>query len=169
VKSPEDVAAYNPETIKLAYEASIPILNTFSEWADSIDTKIVALFGVASVIVTLTPTLYRPDAPGALLTLWALGVVSWGAAAWACYQAYKPRPLRVGPNAEILLTDDWLARTPHEFQYARLHWLAGSYKANRDRIREKVYWFDLAIKLVAAEVLLLSVAMLLSPRPDCLQ
>lgn len=80
--------AWDPRTAEWAYEASRSTRETPSAWADSLDTKLVAVFGVGSVLLTLVPTLEKAATP-ATTRCWLVARVFWLIPLGFAYYGYR--------------------------------------------------------------------------------
>ncbi len=117
-----------PSALALAYAESLTVQPALLDWSDAMDTKLIAIFSVSSVIVTLVPTL----GPAGLASsrLWLAALAAWGFAAYFCCAALMPRSLQVGPDPGKLLGDDWLSLSAPAFLRARLTYMAEAYNEN---------------------------------------
>lgn len=143
------------ETLSLAYEEAKGVQTLLSSWSDALDAKVVAVFGVASIIMGLAPVLRRPDAPGWTLIVLLLALACWLAAVFNCRRAYSPKDFRVGPDPASIQESDWRDLTPAEYRRFRLRDMADSCDFNQERVLEKANALGWAILFTAVEVPLL--------------
>jgi hypothetical protein len=153
--------SWDNDTLQLAYEESAGIREIDINWIESIDTKVVAVFSVASAIVGLTPTL-RGDAALSVERAVLLGFagIAWLFAAFRCYFAYQPRGFTIGPNPKRKLDARWLGLTPTYYRYYALRDMAEAHEANRIEIVRKGGHLSAAIFATALEVIFLALAFL---------
>jgi membrane protein required for beta-lactamase induction len=83
-------------------------------WADSLDSKLVAVFGVGSALVALVPSLQQSPTLAAA-SCWVLALVFWLIALGFGYYGYRPAALWVGPSPRELLGEEWLRLPAHEW------------------------------------------------------
>jgi hypothetical protein len=156
-------AGFDDETVALAYDASKDVPQLFSDWADAIDNKVVATFGVASVLLTIVPIVRdTPRTIGVVLCL-GLALGFWVAAVAACYKAYRPIGLRIEPNPRAFLAPSWLTRKPMHFRYGRMQWLGETFDHNKGQLAHKVEWLGYAMILTAVEVFWLALVVIFAP------
>lgn len=109
---PTWAAAWDKRTAELAYEAARGTREAMSAWADSLDSKLVAVLTAGAVLLTLVPSLQPPGKNSPSLALWCLALVCWlGSVGFGIY-GFHPRPLRVGPSPRALLGEDGLGCLP---------------------------------------------------------
>jgi hypothetical protein len=158
IQMPSWLEGWDEATVVDAYEESLRVQELQSQWSDAIDSKAVAVFTVASVILTLLPAIKPPE----VLALWVLAGMAWIFAAGACLFAFQPRALEIGPNPKTLLDERWLGLTANEFRLCRMSEMGDSYDFNRDALNAKAHWLTFAVWAAAVEVLSLFLALLLS-------
>ena len=103
----------------------------YLQWADSIDGKVVGIFAIAAVILTLAPALHHPGTATIQRALWAEAIICFLGAAWYCYHAYAPRGFRVGPDPKTLRCKEWLALKPSKYRYRMLGFMGETYAFNQ--------------------------------------
>jgi hypothetical protein len=155
-------AGFDEETVALAYDASKDLPQLFSNWADAIDNKVVATFGVASALLTIVPTLQGVQRTTGVVVCLGVAVGFWVIAVVACYNAYRPIGLRIEPNPKTFLAPSWLTKKPMHFRYSRMQWLGKTFEHNQDKLARKAEWLGYAMLLAAVEVFCLALAVLLS-------
>jgi hypothetical protein len=146
---------WNEETLVLAYAAAEGVRDVQAGWADALDAKIMALFGVGSAILVVVPTLKTPDTLWARV-LWVVAALMWLASCWNCYVGFKPAPFRLGPDPSVLVGEDWLGRSPPHFRLWRMSSMGKSYLHNSAVLSAKGTALRAALWFTAAEVLALT-------------
>jgi hypothetical protein len=146
---------HDTETTAMAYQESVASVQTLASWYEALDTKIVAVFSVSSVIAVLAPKV--ADAPK---VIWILALAAWGIAAIACFVAFNTRRYTLDPNPNVLINDKWLELSPDEFREHRLKRVVQTYGENRKAYNKKDFALKLAMYATGAEVLCLVIAML---------
>lgn len=162
IEMPSWSPEWHEDAVEIGYQESLRIQEIQSQWSDAIDSKVVAVFTVGSVIVTLIPTFHRLG-PGLPSTLWLVASAFWLLAAIASGLAFHPRALEIGPNPSGFLEGRWLSLNANEFRLCRLSELGESYAFNRDKLGSKALWLQVAMYLTAAEVLCLILALSFDP------
>jgi hypothetical protein len=135
----------------------------YSQWSDTIDSKVVAVFSVASAILGLAPALKQLHSVGASLAFWIVAASCWVFAVVFCHLAYRPRNFRVDPSPAKLLVPEWLRLDPDQYQFYRLRDMGKSYEHNRDDLDRKASCLGWAILFTAGEVFALALAFVLDP------
>jgi hypothetical protein len=158
VKKPRWDPTWDEATAEAAYQESLRVQEIQSQWSDSIDTKVAGIFGVASVIVTISPALGILEGGAIALWLWKAAAVCWLLASVCCYLAFRPRALEIGPDPGGLLHRRWMQLTAHEFRLFRMSEMGDSYAFNRDTLDGKATWLARATYLTFAEVFALLLA-----------
>jgi hypothetical protein len=154
--------SFDTETVAAAYEDARSVLPLCASWADSIDAKTIAVFGIASSILTIVPAL-RPLSKATLpLVLWCLALSCWIISMGFCLAAYKPTQYRIDPNPQTTSRAAWLTLTPTLFRYYRLEDMATTYVHNRNQIDRKGWRLRAALIVTAAEVICVSLAQIVS-------
>jgi hypothetical protein len=69
--------SWDEDTVDAAYGESLRVQELQSQWSDAMDSKAVAVFTVASVIVTLLPALEQLERSGPVLGLWMSAGWRW--------------------------------------------------------------------------------------------
>jgi hypothetical protein len=69
-------SSWNEETAALAYEASRDTRESLNAWADALDTKLLGVFAVGGVILSVTPTLQPPSTQPVVLGCWIVAAVA---------------------------------------------------------------------------------------------
>jgi len=162
IDMPSWLESWDEGTATVAYEEALQVQSLHSAWSDTIDTKAVATFTVASVILTVVPAIRQDRPEGFALVLLVAAGVAWVFAAGGCLLAFKPRAFDVGPNPKALLDERWLSLTTKEFRLCRMSEMGDSYKANRAVLDAKAGWLTIALWAAAAEVLALFLALLIA-------
>ncbi len=153
-----DDTEMNPETTELAYQESLTTQDALSRRVAAIDTKLLAVFGISSFIVTLVPTLALPqlrafgDESVIAQLLWAGAALGWALSAAFVYLGIKPRDWKIGPDPKVLRDEKWLTLTPHEYRHSRMWYLGRMYSVRLQGAREKAKYLEAALSLVVAEV-----------------
>lgn len=154
----------NEETIRLAYDEAKALRTLYTDWGDALDAKTVAVFSVASVILSVAPLFHESTPRGLALVVLIAAVICWGVAVMFCHDAYTPRGLRVDPSPHKLLSPAWLSLPPGQFYFFRLRDMAKTHNHNRDTLDDKADRLRWATAFVAAEVALLALAFMLNRR-----
>ena len=92
----------------------------FLAWGDSLDTKLVGVFAVGAIILTLAPALQPPSTNLAVVCCWIVAGLLWLVALAFGVHGYRPKVFRIGPHPQVLLDRKWLAKSPLEFGFGRL-------------------------------------------------
>jgi hypothetical protein len=121
-------SSWNEETAALAYEASRDTRETLSAWADALDTKLLGVFAVGGVILTVTPTLQPPSTQPEVLGCWILAAVAWIFALVFGFHGYRRKALRVGPDPNAFLDSAWLMKSPLHFRLWQIAEMAESFR-----------------------------------------
>lgn len=158
VKKPRWDPAWDKATAVAAYEESLRIQEIQSQWSDAIDTKVAGVFALASVIVTLSPTLGLPQHNPVALALWKAAAVFWLLSSVCCYVAFRPTALEIGPDPSGLLERRWMQLTAHEYRLFRMSEMGESYVFNRRALSAKARWLRGALAFAVVEVFLLLLA-----------
>jgi hypothetical protein len=158
IEAPLWGSGWNEESLALAYLASTGVRDVQAAWADALDAIIMGAFGVSSVILAVVPTLRTPETTAARL-LWVGAVVFWLVSCWFCYKGFKPAPFRIGPDPNVLMGEDWLARSPRDFQLWRMVYMGKSYLDNAAIISAKGKALTVAVAFAALEVLALTASL----------
>ena len=155
----------DPETTNLAYQESRATQALLSQRVNAIDTKLLAVFGISSLIVTLVPSLALPqlsnfrDENIVAQILWAAAAIGWMLSAAFVYLGFKPRNWKIGPDPEVLRKQEWLTLTAHEYQRSRMWYLGRTYSVNLKRAHEKATHLEVALSFAVAEVACFAVAL----------
>lgn len=151
----------NEETLRLAFEESVALSPVYGQWADAIDRKLLAVFGLASVIISLAPSLqWGSGLVGGPRYAWYVAAGAWGVVAGLCYVAYRPRDFRLGPNPATLQNSAWTHLTPTEYRYFSLGDMGKTFEQNRAQIMKKADLLGVMLVFTAVEVVALLVAFL---------
>lgn len=151
--------ARNSETLRLAFEEAGRLPPIYGEWLTAIDTKLVGIFSVASVIIGLAPSLkWGAQLTGIPRAAWLVAVGAWLGTVWLCYVGYRPRPVRFGVIPDKLRESEWTHLTPDEYRYFRLRDMGKTFDTNGDQILAKANLASWAMRMTALEVLALLVA-----------
>jgi hypothetical protein len=153
---------WNSETLELAYQDALKLQPLCSEWADALDTKTVAVFGVGSAILGLVPVFRELPITSVTFVVWGLAFASWGAATWHLHRAYTPSWFRVGTNPNTLLRRDWLSLSPTFFRLYHMRAMGEAFDRNRAAILRKGESLTQGIGWTAVGVGLLALAFVLS-------
>jgi hypothetical protein len=146
---------------ELAYAAAGEAERLMYHWGDAIDTKAIGIFGVASIIVTVVPTMETFHA-GPPLVAWVIAICFWVLAARSCYAAFSPREFRVGPNPRTLADPAWLELTPTEYKGHMLTFMGRAYDHNKQELDRKAEALGSAIWYTAGEVMALSAGLVVA-------
>lgn len=92
----------------------------YREWADTIDTRTVTVFTVASAIVGLAPALRGPETDMTVQVLLIAGCACWVLAAATSVAAYRVNAFRVDPAPSVPASDASMRLSPAECRYYRL-------------------------------------------------
>jgi hypothetical protein len=134
------------------------MLSVDISWAESLDAKIVAVFSVSSVLISLAPALTSGSKSFGTIVFWILALVFWVRAALECYRAYRPRDFTVGPSPQKTLDPKWLRLKPSQYYFYAIRDMGESHEANRGLIAEKAQHMSAALFATALEVLCLAFA-----------
>ena len=149
----------NNETVKLAYEEAKSLQPFMSSWSDAVDAKVIAVFGIASVLIGAIPAIAgTPDSTWEWL-LWLPAALFWAGAGWFSIQAFLTLDFRVGPVPGKLLEPEWAELSPEEYRFYRMRDMAKDYSHNRKQINRKAVALWWSIAFVAAESLALVLAL----------
>ena len=160
--------AWSADTLQMAYEESASTRDVASSLAEAIDTKVVAMFSVASAIIGLTPSLHGAGDLIAAAThpspwrlfFYFVGAVAWVYVAIQCYRAYRPHDFAVGPNPNKALNGAWLRLTPAKYKYYAIKEMGRAHEINASHILRRgalIRWVMIA---TIVEVLSLGLAFL---------
>jgi hypothetical protein len=153
--------ARDEETIRLAFEESQTLYTLYGDYVDAIDRKVTAVFGVASAIIGLAPSLgWAQHLSGTPKHAWWVAIAAWIIVTAVCYGAYRPRGFRLGPDPSAVEQAQWTHLTPTEYRYFRLRWMGKTYTKNMAEIARKVDLLGVAIGFGVIEVVALLVAFL---------
>jgi len=152
---------WDERTAQLAYEHAREMQRTVEAWIDSLDNKVVAVFGVASGVISLVTSLagLPPGTWGR--GLWAGALGAWLVSALYCRKAFKPNDFRLDPDARVLLDQKWLSLKPQQFLLDRLNNMGVSVGHNQTALKGKAEALRLALGWAVVEVGLLVGALLL--------
>jgi hypothetical protein len=154
-------AARNPETLRLAFDESAKMQVVYGDLAKSLETKLVAVFGVACALVALAPALrWGASLSGVSSGAWAVSLVAWTLAVAMCYIGYEPQDFRVDPNPGKLKTAEWLRLEPDQYRYYRLRDMGHTHNRNLDHVSRKAKYLGRAMVWTAIEVAALVFAFL---------
>ena len=154
--------SFEKETVELAYEEAKKIQPLMSNWVDTIDTKIIGIFTVASLIAGLVPTFSDMDPVGWSLFFWIASVLFWaGTAVFTCI-AFYPRTWRIDPDPRKVLGEDWLTLPAEPYRYYRLRDMGKTFERNRTESIKKADYLTLAIVFFALEIGSLALSLLFS-------
>lgn len=154
--------AWPQGTIEIAYEEAKKVEHVAAGWADEVDKKVIAVFTVAAAIVTFVPTVQRPGTAIGPLTMWVVAIACFLRAAWFCYQAYSPRPFRLGPDPKTIRCKDWMALSPGKYRYQMLEFMGRAVIHNQDQANRKADALASALGWTAGEVAALALALVLT-------
>ena len=158
-------AALEDETIKLAYEAAEPLQELYSDWADAAaqqgDRDLRNCIGDPR---RGPRPLHKPTTSGWPLYFWKGAAGCCGRRRCPVLPGIQADHLRIGPDPNKLLLQDWLKLSPGQLRYYRLRDMGQSYLFNRDKLDEKAGYLGYALVLTAAEVACLGLAVLPTPR-----
>ena len=149
----------NKDTLQLAYEDATRIQPLLASWSDALDTKVVAVFSVASALLTFGPAFRNPTGTDAGKVLLIGAGVFWAVAAFFCRKAFNPRHMMIGPHPDVIQQPEWLGALPDEYRRARLTDMADAYAFNRGHLTGKADALRGAIAFTAIETLLLALAL----------
>jgi hypothetical protein len=160
----EDVAAeeVNEDTIEIAVKQAYESGRVLDAWYDHADGKVATVFGISSLIIGVVPTLSNLMEGGAALWFWGAAVGFWLVAVAACFVAFSPANYTLTPSPRKLYDLRWLGMERRFYNYYMLRYLARSFAMNRDQYLRKVSALSWAIGATVAEVLALTVALVLS-------
>jgi len=153
---PKWADSWDEATAGLAYEAARGTRETMSKWADSLDSKLVAVLGGGAVLLTVVPSLQPPSPHTLSLLFWCLAIVCWLFSVGFGVYGYHPKPLRVGPSPRALLGEDWLRLPAYQFHLYQLSVLAATYDHNFTTVERKGWALGRALLLTGAEVVSLA-------------
>jgi hypothetical protein len=143
------------ETTELAYRESVTTVQTLAEWYVALDAKIVTVFSISSIIVTLGPAL-RQHIPR---PLFVATVVAWGLSTACSFVAFRLRDYRLDPIPATLYDAEWLSANPDWYAHYRLRDMAKTFAVNGEAYRNKINALSWAILFTALEAVLLAVAL----------
>lgn len=149
-------------TTKLAYEESRNLLASQADWLKAIETKVTTLFTLASVIITVTPTIQRTHPVGLTAVVWASAVIAYLLAVVQCVRAYDIKSYKSDPDPLHMLIAEHLTLTEDQFRITRLREIAVAYKHNRDIMTGLASHLRWALGFSGAEVVLVAIALLLT-------
>ena len=156
---------WNPDwderTTQLAYEHAREMQRTVEGWIDSLDNKVVAVFGVASGVIGLVTSLAGLPSGSWGRGLWIGALGAWVISALHCWSAFKPNDYRLDPDARVLLNEKWLSLKTAQFLLDRLNNMGVSVGHNQTALKEKAKALRRALGWAVAEIGLLVSALLL--------
>ena len=153
---------FQPETVGAAYQDASAALALCAAWGDSLDGKVVAVFAVASSIITFVPALRPPSTEEVPLMLFVASLVFWVVAMVACYRAYRPTMFRVDPIPAQVTNAQWLSLTNNLYQFYRLRDMGKTFAHNQGEINAKAEYLRDAMIATGLEVLFLVLSLLTS-------
>src|SRR5438445_11079982 len=96
VKSPPKVpwitwnSTWDERTVQLAYDHAREMQRTVEVWIDSLDAKVVAVFGVSSGVIGLVTSLATLPSGTLGRGLSAGALAAWAVSAMYCWTAFNP-------------------------------------------------------------------------------
>lgn len=150
----------NSETLEIAFNESTQALLSAMARTDAIDSKVVSVFGVGSVVISLVPIFKAAPLTGHAGDLWIAALLAWATSAMFCLLAYKPRTWRFGPDPNIIADPAWLRLPPDGYRSERLKNLGKTYAYNQAISRKKSEHLRWAMIATAVEVSALAVALI---------
>lgn len=115
---------WKEQSLDLAYSASEGFQGVLTDWANSLDNKIVALFTLTAALAGLAPTLLEGPIEGFRLICLAVAYCAWVFVLYSCALAYRPTDVRAGPDPDRLYDPAWLTLDPKHFKLYRLQAMA---------------------------------------------
>ena len=153
----------NPQTLEFAYFEGQKILSTQVSAADTLDTKIVAIFSVATVIIGVVPPIINSwvsrQSMSILQDYWALSLlifagicylVVFGFSLWSCWT----RAFGIIPSINYVY--ERLDVNPSDMRKTIvIKHMKKAYDRNKDIVRHKAKTLRIVIIMVGIEVLFL--------------
>jgi hypothetical protein len=127
-----------------------------------LDTKLLGVFDVGGIVLTISPALQPPSSNPAVVRCWIVALGSWFFALVFGVYGYHPTVLRVGPNPLEFLKPVWLAKSPRDFRLWQLAEIADSFMRNHAALMVKADALRWALGFTAIEVLALAGALILA-------
>lgn len=150
-----------PDTLECAKRDVDASLAQLEQWADAIDNKMMAAFGVGALILGVVPGVRGGPIPlGGILAL-AAAVGCWIWLAWHAVKAIGPTPWRVVPP-ENLVKPDWLLLDAPSYQLFRMEYAVEQYRDTVKGYRTKRERMRLTLILLFVEAVALTVVAVVS-------
>jgi hypothetical protein len=142
-------------SLDLVYEAAKDSYEMVARWSDSIDTKIIAVFSAASLLIGLLTTLggVKPELHYAFV-IFCLATVSFLATVVFCWKGFSTKTFMMGNNPRKLL-EQYAPREPSDAKWYLLKYAGQHYEHNLQVLRQKSSALKKATWFVGGEVLLL--------------
>lgn len=152
---------WQPEPTRLAYEECQSLMTSQSEWLKAIEGKVTTVFALASVVITVAPTIQKSQPTGISLVVWGAAILFYILAVVQCARAYNVRSYKSDPDPLHMLVAEHLTLTEAQFRIVRLREIAVAYKHNRDIISDLASHLRWALRWAGTEVAFVAAALLL--------
>ena len=160
------IANMDGEMVRLAYEESLAVQKTLYERMHALDRKALAIFGFASVALSLSPGLIPADfdalrSPPTIVAVACLlaALLAWAVGAGLTAAALYGREGLVSPNPLVLQAPDWTCLTETEFRFHRLEDIGNVYKQLLARCNKRARFTNYLLWCVCVEAATLTVAL----------
>jgi len=152
---------WQPGATKLAYEEATKLMASQAEWLKAIETKVTTVFTLASVVITVAPTIQKVQPVGVTQVVWGAAVLAYVLAVVQCARAYNIKSYKSDPDPLHMLIAEHLTLSEDQFRIVRLREIAVAYKHNRDIITELAGHLQWALRWVGVEVAFIAITLLL--------
>ena len=144
-------------SLDLAYEVSKGHYEMVAKWIDSIDSKIVAVFSVASLFIGILLT-FKGVTPmwDWVFIIFCLAAASFVATAYFCWNGFRTRRFIMGNNPRKLL-EQYASREPDYTKEYLLKYWGENFEHNLSILQQKAFALRWAITCAGIEVILLLV------------
>jgi len=161
---PQFEAAWNHETLKLAFERCEASREAVHGLADAIDNKVLAIFSVTTAVAGLAPSLNhgpgRPLASPWQTLCYFIAGLAWAYVVIQCYRAYSPSQYAITPRPSSLLDGRWLGLTPAQFQFFAIRDAGEAHEINAALILKRGWFVRSAMIATVVEIAFLGLATL---------
>ena len=144
-------------SIDLVYDMINDQHKLISDWCDSLDNKVVGLFGVTTLFIGIITTVNK----GNLALNWQLipfvvAVIAFAVSCLFSFRSFQTRRFYIGLDPRILLAD-YASRQPEDAKYYLVNYDGQYWEQNLEAVNKKACSLRVAIFAGAVEIIALIV------------
>jgi hypothetical protein len=142
-------------SIDLIYDMVKEQHEFISDWADSLDNKVAALFGLTTILIGAFTALNKGEISyGWTFVPLGIAALSFVVSSVCAFLSFQPRKLFFGLNPTILL-DDYASEVDEETKYSLVKFDGDHWEQNCESINDKASWLNRAIIAAVFEMIAL--------------